>query len=208
MQVQLVDEPHHGHNRLMIEFTEASARRFWSRVRWSGECMVWKGSKDDSGYGVVSRGSRYYRAHRVVIHMLRGSIPDGFVVDHLCGQHACVNPDHLETITQRENVLRGRSPAAENAKKKTCKEGHEFERKKNGIRWCRTCTNRGTKARRQKLRERRPCQAKILKAAKTLGQPCTKKAVAWKAGRFLCGHHMKRYRPLRVRPLITDVTEG
>jgi hypothetical protein len=47
-------------------------------------------------------------AHRVMWERLRGPIPPSFVLDHLCGRKACVNPDHLEPVTQAENILRSR----------------------------------------------------------------------------------------------------
>ena len=50
-------------------------------------------------------------AHRYVYELFRGPIPDGHVLDHVkkkgCKHRDCVNPDHLEPVTQQENTLRG-----------------------------------------------------------------------------------------------------
>ena len=71
-------------------------------------CWFWVGGMSTRDYGVIytSRGHNI-RAHRVAYEMTKGSIPAGLVIDHLCRVHCCVNPDHLEAVTQAENVRRG-----------------------------------------------------------------------------------------------------
>lgn len=54
----------------------------------------------------------------------KGSIPEGLELDHLCRNPRCVNPDHLEAVTHKENVRRGLSPAALNVRKTHCPMGH------------------------------------------------------------------------------------
>lgn len=82
---------------------------FDSRYRVSDSgCWIWQGSVSNTGYGRI--GSRY--AHRVSYERSNGPIPDGLTIDHLCRTTLCVNPDHLEPVTHRENVLRGMSPGA------------------------------------------------------------------------------------------------
>src|SRR3982751_4132914 len=72
-------------------------------------CMPWLGKPFCSAelakqvYGLVSLRGRSWAAHRVVYTLMRGPIPDGFVLDHLCGWASCVNPDHLEAVTPGEN---------------------------------------------------------------------------------------------------------
>lgn len=71
-------------------------------------CWFWVGGLSGRGYGVIYRKrGRNVRAHRVAVEMTKGPIPDGMVLDHLCRVHCCVNPDHLEAVTQGENVRRG-----------------------------------------------------------------------------------------------------
>jgi hypothetical protein len=71
-------------------------------------CWIWNRIIDDSGYGrCLFRGRPTAKAHRVVYELHRGPIPKGRVLDHLCAMPACVNPDHLESVTQAENIARG-----------------------------------------------------------------------------------------------------
>ena len=108
-------------------------------------CWEWQGHRSRTGYARTSVGSRKgVEAHRVVYERLRGQIPDGLVLDHLCRVRHCVNPDHLEPVTFAENVLRGEGISAINARKTHCKNGHEFteantHRLADGKRVCRAC---------------------------------------------------------------------
>lgn len=71
-------------------------------------CWLWIGSERESGgYGFIVRNGRSTAAHRVSYEMAKGPIPEGLVIDHLCRVHCCVNPDHLEAVTQLVNVRRG-----------------------------------------------------------------------------------------------------
>jgi hypothetical protein len=94
--------------------------------------------------------------------MLVGPVPDGLVLDHFaCDNPPCVNPSHLRPVTHWENSSRGNSPAAVNARKTHCKNGHEFTPENTGTlhgygRWCRECdreSSRKRRARRKALRE-------------------------------------------------------
>jgi len=108
------------------------------------ECWIWTGAVSSAGYGVVQWDGRVRLAHRVIYELVNGELRDGLTVDHLCRNRACVNPSHLEAVTQRENVLRGESPAAENAIKSHCIRGHEFSESNTyhvqGSRRCRECS--------------------------------------------------------------------
>lgn len=95
---------------------------------------------------VRPNGNGYYRvrgtnayAHRFAYERAYGPIAEGLVIDHLCRNRACWNPDHLEAVTAAINTLRGASAPASNARRETCKEGHPLKAKKNGRRECPTC---------------------------------------------------------------------
>lgn len=107
------------------------------------ECWPWRGTMFSNGYGRFLLNGVECVAHRVVYELLRGEVPDGYVLDHLCRAPACVNPDHLEPVTQQINTHRGVGPTAKNAAKAQCAKGHEFTpentRLRRGKRECRTC---------------------------------------------------------------------
>jgi hypothetical protein len=96
------------------------------------------------------------QAHRYAYELLVGPIASGLVLDHLCRNPGCVNPKHLEPVTDRENTRRGISSAAENAKKTHCYRGHPFDERNTyvnlkGKRACRECA----KAYQKRLRDSR-----------------------------------------------------
>jgi hypothetical protein len=104
-----------------------------------GGCWPWLGTRPN-GYGMVDVDGPMRKAHRVLYELVVGPVPGGLVLDHLCRNRACVNPDHLEPVTQRENALRGIGPTAENARKRRCLHGHPFDAvAPDGHRVCRTC---------------------------------------------------------------------
>lgn len=119
-------------------------QRFWAKVDKTATCWLWQGAKDSGGYGQI-RAGRQEKAHRLAYQWLVGAIPEGLQLDHLCRVRNCVNPDHLEPVTPRENTMRSPvSPSAVNARKARCSAGHElggdnrFPGEGSG-RACRTC---------------------------------------------------------------------
>lgn len=117
------------------------ADRFWAKVDASGDCWLWTGARKSEGYGSFSirHGDSVY-AHRFAYQQLVGPIPAGLQLDHLCRVRNCVNPDHLEPVERKVNILRGQSPAAIHARKSTCRNGHPFDAVgATGNRRCLTC---------------------------------------------------------------------
>lgn len=109
-----------------------------------GQCWLWKGNPSQTGYGYFWYAKKKRLAHRFVYEWLVGPIPDGLVIDHLCRRRICVNPAHLETVTDRVNILRGEGPPARNVLKNICGHGHPLDDENtywypNGERGCRTC---------------------------------------------------------------------
>lgn len=108
-------------------------------------CWEWTAYRNDDGYGRFNIDNTQRFAHRLAYQHLVGEVPEGTELDHLCGNRGCVNPEHLEPVTHRENVLRGNAPAAQQARQTHCKRGHELDGENlyvepNGRRRvCRTC---------------------------------------------------------------------
>jgi hypothetical protein len=94
-------------------------------------CLPWLGYVGPDGYGRISiggRGSSPRRAHRVVWEIAKGAIPEGLFLDHVyargCRRRDCVNVDHLEPVTNRENTMRGFAPNVLLHKAGVCANGH------------------------------------------------------------------------------------
>lgn len=134
----------------------AACPTFATKVDTSGRCWLWTAAIDDKGYGSFTKpGERQKRlkAHRFAYEMLRGPIPAGLELDHLCRVRNCVNPDHLEPVTHAVNMQRSPhlptagnpGPAAAWQRNKThCAKGHPYDetntgRRPNGHRYCRAC---------------------------------------------------------------------
>lgn len=87
-------------------------------------CWLWMGSLNGArGYPTIGKGQL---AHRVSYQLFKGDIPPGLTIDHLCRTKICVNPDHLEAVSLRENILRGDGLAAKCQRKTHCMRGHAF----------------------------------------------------------------------------------
>jgi len=103
---------------------------------------LWAASIHANGYGQLRRNGIQGLAHRVVYELLVGPITEA-TLDHLCRVRSCVNPDHLEPASMRENLMRGDTIPAHNAVKTHCRWGHPFDDENTYIwrteRRCRAC---------------------------------------------------------------------
>jgi len=114
--------------------------RFWSKVNRTGECWLWAAACDPNGYGrFMLNIKRTCLAHRFAFEQINGPIPDGLVLDHLCRNPPCVNPAHLEAVTQQQNSVRGSWRLRTH-----CPHGHPYDDRntiwtKNRHRRCRAC---------------------------------------------------------------------
>lgn len=81
--------------------------RFTDGFTVQTDCWLWKKTILQSGYGQVYWDGRRQYAHRVSYMVYKGPIPDGLTIDHLCRVRKCVNPAHLEAVSNRENIVRG-----------------------------------------------------------------------------------------------------
>lgn len=99
--------------------------RFWEKVRkeeGAGACWLWTATKTQNGYGLFTTDGRTGPAHRFAYELLVGPIPDGMQLDHLCRVRECVNPDHLEPVTNDENIRRGMKGEL----RTHCRNGHAY----------------------------------------------------------------------------------
>lgn len=135
-----------GDPEIRVRYRGEPEASFWAKVdKGDGTgCWNWTATKT-RGYGMLRVHGGQMSAHRFSYLLHHGAIPDGADVDHLCRNHSCVNPAHLEAVTHRENVIRGISPLARQAAMTECGKGHPFTSENTyvipstGARVCRTC---------------------------------------------------------------------
>ena len=126
---------------------ELGITEFWAKVELGtpDKCWLWQGILDPDGYGHFGKRGK---AHRIAYELNIGKIPPGKILHHICFQCSCVNPAHLEMVTQREHFQRHiinsqQNPAAIAARATHCPQGHPYDlintKFYKGMRYCRTC---------------------------------------------------------------------
>lgn len=152
-----------------MEINRTRLRAFITQVDTTGgpeACWPWRGTLTPDGYGRLGKGG--IAAHRLAYELMRQAIPDGLVIDHICHNDAdcaggatcehrrCVNPDHLQPVTQGTNLSRSpNTRQGRNAAKTHCLRGHEFTPANTRVvigktgprRDCRACTRERNAAR-------------------------------------------------------------
>ena len=128
--------------------------RFVDKIDFTESCWLWAGAINNTGYGVFRAEGRAIAAHRWAYETVVE--PTALDLDHLCRVRNCVNPDHLEPVTRRENLLRGETLTARNAAKTHCPKDHPLTEGNlcGGMRGrkCKTCKNEAERERQRKLR--------------------------------------------------------
>ena len=121
-----------------MTLNEKKIRRFFDKVNKTKTCWLWTGAQTKGAGNFHYGWFQDERAHRFSYKTFVGEIPKGYEIDHLCRITLCVNPKHLESVTHKENMLRGTSFSAVNSKKTKCPKGHDYYFQKSQ-RDCRIC---------------------------------------------------------------------
>ena len=119
----------------------STEERFWSKVNKTESCWLWTRATSKHGYGAFMLDHKKTYVHRLAYEMLVRPIPKGLTIDHLCRVRNCVNPAHMEVVTQGENASR---QIHANSKKTNCPSNHPYLGdnlyvSKTGGRNCREC---------------------------------------------------------------------
>jgi hypothetical protein len=141
-----------------MALAESDVQRFLSKIMTepNSGCWLWTDVPTKDGYGMMGVGGRKGKklyAHRISYTLYKGTIPPRYEPDHLCRNRACSNPDHLEAVTRRINLLRGMGASARHAAKTMCLRGHQLPPYIPGkSRQCRPCSNDLKRQRRSQRR--------------------------------------------------------
>ncbi len=129
--------------------------RFWNKVnkhsnifgennKYPTECWLWIGSLNQDGYARFWFNGKIIMGHRYIYEITFGAIPTNLTIDHLCRMRHCINPDHLEAVTHKENILRGIGCTAIASRVTHCPHGHPYNQENTrinhkGARECKIC---------------------------------------------------------------------
>lgn len=139
--------------REIPDISKEAAKRFWKLVDKTSNCWMWTGSVTKASgfaYGAWSYYDYSWKAHRIAYTLKKGPIPEGLTLDHLCRNKLCVNPSHLEPVTQSVNSSRTWTHP-DRLYSLTCPYGHPRE---FGRRNCRRCMVRRVSATNRKYPEK------------------------------------------------------
>lgn len=112
------------------------------------DCILWDKSYKETGYGQTYFEGKVTRAHKAAWVEANGPVPEGMVIDHLCGNRGCVNVEHLRVVTQQENIMAGKW---NRDNRLTCPKGHPTSQentmiRNNGKRECAECNRERARA--------------------------------------------------------------
>lgn len=129
---------------LLATKQEYFVAKFEKKIIRSEDCWKWTGVISSNGYGRIEHKGKHLMAHRVSFLLNGGIIPQGMILDHLCRNRGCVNPNHLRVVSCKENVLCGENQTASKSRQVNCLKGHPLSGKNLGIdkrnhRYCKKC---------------------------------------------------------------------
>lgn len=105
-------DPHHGGE--IRRYAKSHEDAYSAYTAQSGDCLVWTGTVNSFGYGIINVDGRKMVAHRYSWERVNGPIPDGFDLDHICWNRACVKVEHLRIASRAENNANQSGPRADN----------------------------------------------------------------------------------------------
>lgn len=128
------------------QWSKSPRTLFWEKVDKTDGCWLWRGCRDQRGYGQLTVHRKKWKAHRFSFALAHGEIPEGAWVLHACDVPACVNPDHLFLGDAVANVRDSTPPGSRSrscrAPWRACR-GHAFTAANiyywHGHRHCRAC---------------------------------------------------------------------
>lgn len=125
--------------------------RWYKSYERTKNCWVWTEVIGSNGYGRFWADGKLWLAHRFAFTLSGRLIPDGLVIDHICRNRMCVNPEHLRTLTSKENTLIGEGITAKRLRSPVCAKGHPWKPETTRInpktygRQCEICRSEGHK---------------------------------------------------------------